>query len=297
MTQPKVFGILNVTPDSFYDAKGVIDVDLLEASAIFFLNSSNIYGIDVGAESTRPGATPISPEEEIKRLSKILPFLLSFQNKSTSQSEPSLNSNAVATNAKNSNFFSSFTGSLKNNHNIQKVVSLDTRNYQTAKFGIELGVSYINDVSGLQDPKIADLIASNPHVKIIVMHSLTVPSDRSIIMKENANEMLLKIKNEALQKILFLERCGIKTDRIVFDPGLGFGKNQDQSLHIIKNIDYFLNIGTKVLVGHSRKSFIKQLLPPQSQSVQSLDIATHVLTKLFLQKVDYIRLHKSEDEA
>ena len=166
-------------------------------------------------------------------------------------------------------------------------ISIDTYHYETMKRAIDVGVNYINDVSGGKESRILDLIAANSHVNYICMHSLVLPADKTVRVK-SINEIF----DWAYDKIQECERYGIQNERITIDPGLGFVTNAGQSLELIKSIEQLQKLGAKICVGHSRKSFFEAMTdrPPQERDIETLAASLYMLSK----KVDYVRVHNVE---
>ncbi len=246
----KIVGILNITPDSFSDG-GKYNSHETALNHLMQLIAEGADMIDVGAESTRPSAQRISVTEELKRLENILPEIIIIA------------------------------------HGKKIPVSIDTMNYETAKKALELGVDIINDVSGLEDLRIVDLIAQNRGVKTILMHCKTIDPNPEIIIDKALN-IDKKIINWAEEKIAFLLKNGVKKSQIIFDPGIGFNKNAEQSIRLIRNIDSFRSLDLPIYVGHSKKSFLDQI------NLQNKDRAekTLIISKFLAQKmVDFIRVH------
>lgn len=160
-------------------------------------------------------------------------------------------------------------------------VSVDTRYAKTAEKALALGVRWINDVSGFSSPEMIEAVR-NSSCKLVVMHSLTVPADKNIILPLDADPVELLV-NWANERFTALEKAGISRDRIIFDPGIGFGKNSDQSQAVIKGIGRFKELDTPILVGHSRKSFLGR---------DADDDATIKISQFLAdQKIDYLRVH------
>ncbi len=245
----ELVAILNITPDSFSDGGKYNDeASILDQTGKFIKNGAAV--IDVGAESTRPGAIILSPEQEWQRLESILPQVIK----------------------------------IAKDNNVK--VSIDTRHAASAANAIELGIDWINDVSGIMS---ADMIAAvkNSNVQLVMMHSLSVPSDKSILMPENV-DVVAEICAWATTQISALELAGIDRSRIIFDPGLGFGKTTAQSWQLIDRIDEFKSLGQKILVGHSRKSFLGGDLA--DRDARTLEVSA----KLTANGVDYLRVHDIE---
>jgi dihydropteroate synthase len=247
LAPPRLVGILNLTPDSFSDG-GRFNA---AASALAYaekLINDGADGMDIGAESTRPGAVPLSHIQEWQRLDGIL--------------QPVIN--------------------LCRNNNV--VLSVDTRHPATAKKAIELGANWINDVSGFESVQMIDAV-KNSGTSLVFMHNLGVPADKNIILPAGADPVALIIK-WAAGRISELEKHGVDKSRLIFDPGLGFGKDATQSWEIVNRIQEFKILGVKILVGHSRKSFLN------ATTLLEKDSATLALSINLAQKgVDYLRVH------
>jgi dihydropteroate synthase len=253
-SKTKIVGILNVTPDSFSDGGNFFAPELALNQAKKMIEEGAEI-IDIGAESTRPNATPLTDAQEWERLLPILPSLMEFSKE----------------------------------HNVQ--VSVDTRHPSTTSKAIQLGVNWINDVSGCTDTQMIQLIKEND-VKIVVMHNLGVPVNPNIKIPNNINAVDL-ILNWGKNKIAELMDKGITSDKIIFDPGLGFGTTANQSLEIIKSIDEFNKLNVPILVGHSRKSFLSLFT---SKPFAERDLETCIVSAFLSSKdVDYIRVHNIID--
>ncbi len=236
-------GIINLTPDSFSDGGKNFDSATALANAQDMIKQGASY-IDVGAESTRPGAETITPAEEWKRLEN---FLL------VADSIP---------------------------------ISLDTRNYETAKLALIYSkIKILNDVSGFNDKRLIALAATYD-INVITMHSLTVPADRNITLQVPPVPALKEWINTKFKE---LTASGIKTERIIFDVGIGFGKTPAQSYELIAAAPelaaFCHNLGCRILYGHSRKSFLQA--PESNKDIETARITAH----LALAGVDFVRVH------
>ncbi len=219
----KIVGILNITPDSFSDGgKFLGEENALKQLQQMLEDGADM--IDIGAESTRPGAIAISKEEELNRLEKILPKIIQ-----TVKNFNQKNSKAVE-------------------------ISIDSRNFETVTKAYEMGVDVINDVSGLVDLKTIEFIAKN-NIKTVFMHSLSVPADPEIIINSALN-VVDEIMKWAQEKIAFLISKGIKKEQLIFDPGIGFSKTAMQSIRILRNVAAFKSLDIPIYIGHSKKSFL-----------------------------------------
>ena len=208
----KIIGILNITPDSFSDGGASFSADDAIAHAQQLIaDGADI--IDIGAESTRPNATPLTADAEWQRLENILPKIIKIA------------------------------------HKAGKQVSVDTYHPTTVKKAIALDVDIINDVSGLQNPAMIEVV-KNSDCKLVLMHSLSVPADNSLVMDKNL-DIIEELCNFACNSITRLHEHGIDMHRLVFDAGIGFGKTAEQSLEIILRIDELKKIGLPIYIGHS----------------------------------------------
>lgn len=209
-----IMGAINITPDSFYTGSRYTTKDTVERIAQKMEEEGADF-LDIGAESSRPGAERVDKKEEIKRLKKILPAVI----KST---------------------------------NIP--ISIDTYKADTASFAIDQGVELINDISGLSfDKKMAGVIAKNK-ASLIIMHIKGTP--RTMQVNPQYKDLMGEIYYYLRGKIDFATLKGIELNRIIIDPGLGFGKRLEDNYEIINRLNELTSFGRPVLVGHSRKSFI-----------------------------------------
>jgi len=239
----KIFGILNITPDSFSDGNIYMSPQNAAAQAKKML-AEGAFAVDVGAESTRPGAFAITPGEEWERLSAVMKEL----------------------------------GNIS--------LSIDTRNPATAEKALLYNnVKYLNDVSGFNNLEMVKLAAA-AKVNIIVMHSLSVPVDKNITLTSPPVETLTGWIG---RKFEVLSKSGITPEKIIFDPGIGFGKTPEQSREIIARAGELAGIchklGTKILYGHSRKSFLGGDIA--SRDFETAKITAYLQTKA----VDFVRVH------
>lgn len=255
---PKIVGILNVTPDSFSDGGKFTSLQ----QALSHLEKMILEGadvIDIGAESTRPTATPISAEEEWARLEKILPAVISHVKKAGRKIK----------------------------------TSIDSYHFETIKKSYQLGVDTINDVSGLKDEKIVDFIAAK-NIETILMHNVAIPAVSNCVINRNIN-LIPEILKWAEEKIKNLAQKNVKKSQLIFDPGIGFNKDALQSIRILKNITSFKSLELPIYVGHSKKSFLEAIDFSDFQNgCESLDRAqkTLIISKYLARKnVDYLRVH------
>lgn len=228
--RPMVMGVLNVTPDSFSDGGQFFSPDAAIAQARRMV-ADGADLLDIGAESTRPygGATPVSAEEEKRRLAPVLPAVVA----------------------------------------LDVPVSIDAMKAGIAAWALDQGAVIVNDVWGLQrDPDMARLVAERA-VPVIIMHNRT-EADPAIDIMQDMEEFFrrsLAIANEA----------GVGRDRIVLDPGIGFGKTPEQSMTALARLGRLRAFGLPLLVGASRKRFIDAVSPSQPQDRLGGSLAAHLL--------------------
>jgi 2-amino-4-hydroxy-6-hydroxymethyldihydropteridine diphosphokinase/dihydropteroate synthase len=249
---PLWMGIVNVTPDSFSDGGELPDArSALERVESLFADGAEL--IDVGAESTRPGATPLTADAEWARLEPVLGALLDRY-----RDRP-----------------------------LRPRFSVDTYHPANARRAVSLGADVINDVSGLTQPAMIG-IAADSDAEFVAMHNLGVPADREHVLpldRDPGDE----VERWLAERVAVWQRAGIDLDRIVFDPGIGFGKNPLQSLRILRGLRRFDAYGLRLLVGHSRKSFMHQFAASGREARDLFTIGASL--KLCAQGVDILRVH------
>ena len=253
----KIVGILNITPDSFFDGGRYDEKEnALNQLGILLQQGANV--VDVGAESTRPNAVMILPDEEMQRLRDILPLIIQEVQKYNQ----------------------------KNHKNIE--ISLDSRHSQTLFWALGLGIDIINDVSGFVDLKMINLAVKSGK-KIVAMHNLGVPASRNKIVDESLDvvQVVIDWMGNKLQQLL---KAGIKKEQIIFDVGLGFGKNACQSIKLLKEIDRLRVLDLPLYVGHSNKSFLDEMTIENCATRAEKTIA---VSKYLVEKnIEYLRVHK-----
>lgn len=248
MTQ--LVGILNLTPDSFSDGGMFADT----ASAVTYaeqLIEAGAAVLDIGAESTRPGATPVKPDEEWRRLQPVLKALAPLA------------------------------------HSAQVALSIDTRHADTAARALDMGAHWINDVTGFADAAMRRAVQGYD-AKLVIMHSLSVPADRGLTLPEE--EDAVSIVTDALRhRAEELMGSGIARERLVLDPGIGFGKTTAQNWALLQRVDELAALGFPLLIGHSRKSFLNAVFEgaPEERDGVTLAVSQYLVQK----QVAYLRVH------
>lgn len=170
----------------------------------------------------------------------------------------------------------------------QAVLSVDTRHESTARQALAFGAHWINDVSGASNEALIDVVALHPTARYVLMHSLSVPADASKVLPETV-DVVQEILGFARQKLEWLEQKGIARDRVVFDVGIGFGKTPEQSLQLVERIAEFKALNVPLLVGHSRKSFLKLFTDSPAEQRDALTLKFS--KQLSAAGVDYLRVH------
>jgi len=245
----KLWGILNITPDSFSDGGRFFETDRAIERAAKLIKDGAVV-IDIGAESTRPGAEPISWQEEWDRLKDLLPV--------------------VRQHIKSKNVR----------------IGLDSYKHEVIKRALPY-IDIINDVSGLRDKKMLNLVKESK-LPTVLMHNLSVPADANITIPENV-DVMNHLTSWFKKKIMLLEDFGIESKQLILDPGIGFGKQPSQSLCILNRIGQLKEFGLPLLVGHSRKGFLKLL---HVGSMAEMDFNTGIVSAYLTdKKVEHIRVH------
>ncbi len=230
-----IMGILNVTPDSFSGdgllARGDAVQAALAQAREFVAAGADI--LDVGGESTRPGAQPVSAEEEAARVVPVVRALAA-----------------------------EFPDVL---------ISVDTYKASVAEAALEAGAGMVNDVWGLRaDPRMAEVIARH-RAWAVLMHNRSTPQNAEVRERLGGRyvgvaytDLLAEVKAELLESVALARQAGIPDERIILDPGIGFGKTVEQNLALVNRLDEIRALGFPLLLGVSRKSFIGYTLnlPP-----------------------------------
>ena len=220
--RPKVMGILNVTPDSFSDGGRYDSLDAAVQQALDLIDQGADI-IDIGGESTRPGAETISIKEEVRRT---VPVIIELRD-------------------------------ATRDFEVGPVISIDTRKPEVAEAAVLAGADIWNDVSALTFDKCSEAVAAELSCPIILMHAQGNPEN----MQDNPHydSTVFEVKDWLAKRIDACEFAGIDRADITLDPGIGFGKRHEDNLAILGQLSSFKELGCPLLMGASRKSFIGRI--------------------------------------
>ncbi|MBX5440707.1 MAG: dihydropteroate synthase [Solirubrobacteraceae bacterium] len=229
-----VMGIVNVTPDSFSDGGAFLDPRAAVAHG-YRLVAEGAAILDVGGESTRPGAQPVDEQTELRRVLPVLEELAE-------------------------------TGAQ---------ISIDTSKASVARAAIERGATLLNDVTGLRrSPEMAALAAEHG-CELCIMHSIGDP--RTMQDDPRYDDVVDEVRAFLEDRLAFAVDAGVPQERILLDPGIGFGKTVDHNLQLLQRLDEIVAIGCRVLIGTSRKSFLGTIAGREVSDRLGGTIATNVL--------------------
>jgi dihydropteroate synthase len=214
----RIMGVVNVTPDSFSDGGRYVEPERAISHGLE-LSAQGAAIVDVGGESTRPGASPVGAREELDRVVPVIEGLA-----------------AAGTEAQ---------------------ISIDTSKTEVASRALDAGATLVNDVTALRgDPKMASLVASSG-AEVCLMHMLGEP--RTMQDDPRYADVVSEVKAFLEERLRFAVRAGVAEDRILLDPGIGFGKTVEHNLELIERLDELVALGPPVVIGASRKSFIGKI--------------------------------------
>ncbi len=245
-TSPLIMGIVNVTPDSFSDGGKYLNIDAAVNHAINLIeNGADI--IDIGGESTRPGAESVTIEEEIQRVIPVIEKLLSLSPKA--------------------------------------VISIDTTKSEVAEKALESGALIVNDISGGTFDKNIFSVTKKYDAILVLMHIKGKPE--TMQDAPYYDNVVLEVKDFLLKQIKIANDYGIQ--KIIIDPGIGFGKKVFENYELLKNLKEFYNLKYPVLIGVSRKSLIGKAL---NLDIHDRENATTIMEMFAIQNgAKIIRTH------
>lgn len=245
LNRPKIMGILNVTPDSFSDAGQFLDLGKALEHA-HRMAEEGADILDIGGASTRPGAEPVSIEVELQRVLPVIQRLI---------------------------------------RTIKIPISIDTYQPEVAKICLQEGVHMVNDVTGLRNPAMRQVVAEF-QVPAVIMHMLGEPKT----MQKNPyyENVIEDIKRFLGEQVRLAKSEGI--EQVIVDPGIGFGKTLHHNLEIIRNLRAFKSLGCPLLLGTSRKTFIGKITGVENpQDRLEGTIVTNIIG--IMNGADIIRVH------
>jgi dihydropteroate synthase len=217
LDRPRIMGIVNVTPDSFSDGgrsastQGAIDQALR-------LEEEGADILDIGGESTRPGADPVPVADELRRVMPVIEGLVG---------------------------------------RVRARISIDTRKAEVMRRAALAGIHILNDISALQHDAMSLRVAADTRLPVILMHAQGDP--QTMQRDPHYDNVLLDVYDVLEARVEACVRAGISRERLIVDPGIGFGKTTEHNLELLAGLSLFHSLGTAVLLGASRKSFIGAL--------------------------------------
>ena len=214
----EIMGVVNVTPDSFSDG-GTFDDDAGAVRHGRRLVEEGAVIVDVGGESTRPGAAPVPAEEELRRVVPVVEGLAAL--------------------------------------GLDARISVDTMKLEVARAAVDAGASYVNDVTAFRhEPELAGLVADRG-LECCLMHMLGEP--RTMQQDPRYDDVVSDVKAFLEERLAAAVAAGVPEERVQLDPGIGFGKTLEHNLELLRRLDEIAAIGRPVVLGTSRKSFIGRI--------------------------------------
>jgi len=242
-----VMGILNVTPDSFHDGGRYASVEAaLERALQMEADGADV--LDIGGESTRPGAEPLPPEEEMDR---ILPVIEAIRKHS-----------AI-------------------------LLSVDTTKSEVAREALAAGAGMVNDISALRFDQRMGVTIANKNAFVVLMHMKGIPA--SMQQDPTYEDVVEEVHRFLDERIRAAAGAGIAPDRILIDPGIGFGKRLHHNLTLLRGLRRLVDLGVPVVVGTSRKSFLGRILDLPSDERLEGTIAANAIA--IANGANIIRVH------
>ena len=245
--RPSVMGVVNVTPDSFSDGGVNLSPDAAIATARRMVEEGAAI-VDVGGESTRPGAEPVSLREELRRVVPVL--------------------EAVGT---------------------ELPISIDTAKAEVARQAVELGAELVNDVTALRgDPGMADTVADSG-AYLCLMHMQGKP--RTMQADPRYDDVVSEVRAFLEDRLGFAIAAGVREERILLDPGIGFGKTVEHNFELIRRLDELVAIGRPLVVGFSRKSSLGRILGDPEAKTGPLSASLAAAVAAYERGATILRVH------
>ena len=243
---PRIMGIVNNTPDSFSGDGTAEDTDAaIKRGIAMFREGADI--VDVGGESTRPGAEPVPARLELARVIPVVEALNSAR---------------------------------------QGRVSIDTMKTEVAEAALFAGATIVNDVSGLRNKRMIEVVAEHD-ATVIIMHMLGEP--RTMQIAPRYKDVVVEIGEYLKKRVAEAESAGVNPRKIMVDPGIGFGKTVNHNLEILARLRELRTLGKPLVVGASRKSFIGKVIGSQTESRVPGSVTAAVLA--VREGADIVRVH------
>ncbi len=232
----RIMGVVNVTPDSFSDGGRYFDADAAITHGLE-LEAEGAAILDIGGESTRPGADPVPEAEELRRVLPVIEGLIAA--------------------------------------GCAAQLSIDTSKTGVAARALQAGATLVNDVTAFRgDPEIADVVAA-AGAECCLMHMLGTP--RTMQRDPRYDDVVTDIKAFLEDRMSFATGRGILQDRIMLDPGIGFGKTVEHNLELLRRLGELAELGRPIVIGTSRKSFLGKITGREVDDRLATTVATNVL--------------------
>ena len=246
LTIPRIMGIVNVTPDSFYDGGKYDSTDLAVQHALELV-AEGADILDIGGESTRPHASPVSLEEELRRVIPVIQL-------------------------------------LKQETHVP--LSIDTYKPEVMQQAMKAGVDMINDVRALQEPSGIETVADS-QVGVCLMHMQGTPQTMQI--DPQYEDVVIEVKDFLKRRLDVLLTAGVDQQRIMLDPGFGFGKRTVHNIMLLRSLHTFTELGCPILVGLSRKSILGQMVGADVDQRLHASLAASVVSAM--KGASFVRVH------
>lgn len=237
LDRPHVMGIVNVTPDSFSDGGQFSNTELAVEHALKLVEEGADI-LDIGGESTRPNAEPVSLQEELNR---VIPVIRALQGR------------------------------------VNVPISIDTYKPDVMRAAIAAGADLVNDIKALQENGALEAV-KNSTVGICLMHMQGTPQTMQV--DPHYEDVVAEVKTFLNHRLQILLAAGIEKNRILLDPGFGFGKTREHNIRLVKELDQLLNLGQPLLVGLSRKSVLGKLTGGDESQRLHASVAAAVLSAM-----------------
>ena len=246
LTRPRVMGIVNVTPDSFSDGGKYSSVDLAVEHALQLI-AEGADILDIGGESTRPGADPVGLDEELRR---VIPVIEALSKVTTVP------------------------------------LSIDTYKPEVMRAAIQAGADIVNDICALREDGALEIVA-NSNAGVCLMHMQGIPQTMQI--NPQYNDVVAEVRQFLTDRVEACLAHGIARERIMLDPGFGFGKTTAHNVALIQHLDSFTALGFPLLVGLSRKSVLGRIAGGDEQQRLHAGLAASVISVMKGAKI--VRVH------